>query len=184
MESVDFLSNHSPYHCGAVGFGGRAPTTISMTDVLFDSNIADSVGGAVEMDIDGAVSFDIVDSTFIANEAPTIASAMNLVPSDDGYCDLVVTNSSFDGNISSSAAIWAYSDTWVTLDSSAMTNNVGGAVRLDDDGSSTLYSIDSDWGVEGVDDNTPCDVEVQNGATFTGYDSSETFTCTGALGCF
>ncbi len=101
---------------------------------------------------------------------------------------LTITNTSLDDNSAGAGGYWMagaiYSEgSLVLTDSELLRNTVSssssaGGVYLE---VGTAESVNTDWG-GGADENTPADVEIYGGSSYTNFGAAASFVCTASTG--
>jgi len=184
LDSVVFDGNHADNSGGALDLGYLGSFDASLFDTDFLYNTTNDHGGAILMDPDADSSFVMDGGSMVGNQAVSYG-AVAIFISVDGAYDVTLTNVLVDSNVLTgdpTGAFWAYAGTSVVVDGCTFTNNDGGAYYMDEGETASLDSIDTNWGT-GADDNSPWDVAIQEGVTYTTFGANETFSCVGATGC-
>ena len=184
LDTVVFDGNHCDNKGGALDLGYLGGYNVTLLDTDFLYNSAEFRAGALILDADLASSFVMDGGSMVGNQAVDFGAAATFVPDDEVY-DVSLTSVLVDSNVLTgdpTGAFWAYAGTSVVADSCTFTNNDGGGFYLDESETASLDSIDTNWGT-GADDNSPWDVAIQEGVTYTTFGANETFSCVGATGC-
>jgi hypothetical protein len=187
LDTVVFDGNHSAISGGSMdlGFVGGFDVTLFNTD--FQYNSSTSSGGAVHFDPDAPSTFTMEGGSMVSNTAGTSTSALKTSPPEqEGYHEVYLYDVLFednDGQNGGRGAIYVMDHVNLTLESCSVARNAGSGLYMFESADATLYSIDTDWGVYPYD-NDPHDIQIVEAFYYDDFGASETFTCTGTLGCF
>ena len=158
---------------------------LNLTDCEFTENTAGLIGGAMNLSAD-TLTFEMVRGSITGNQAMHNGGAIKFAaywaeqPYDAQLLHVTVEDNTVTDE--DGAAIAISDPASVVLESCSIQRNTGGGVLLWESADATLASIETTWG-EGVDDNSPWDVQAYNGPSYTDYAASETFACAGDVGC-
>ena len=180
-----FASNSGAASGGALLVSTDGTADLDLSDTDFLDNVAGTAGGAMELSPD-ALTLDMIRGTVSGNQAASNGGAIKLYP--HGYAqhfdavltEVVIEDNSVTGG--DGGAICFMEDTAVVLNSCTLNRNTGGGVLLWDEADASLSSTNTSWG-DGADDNSPWDVAVLDGPSYSSHGPNETFTCSGDVGC-
>ncbi len=191
-EDVTLLLRDSTLTTNSAGLAGGAievsidgTADVVIWDSDFTDNSAGTVGGALNLDAE-ALTFEMARSSAAGNEAVVNGGAIKFFAyhAEQPFEALLQQVTIEDNSVTDyyGGAVIVGSPATVTLDTCTVLRNTGGGALLDDEADAILYSTNTSWG-DGADDNTPWDVAVTDGPTYSSYGASETFTCSGDVGC-
>ena len=185
LRDSSLMANSATFAGGAVHLSIDGAADVGIWDTDFSDNSAGTVGGALELEAESLV-FEMTRGSATGNMAAVNGAAIkfNAYSAEEPFDALLQQVTIEDNSVTDyeGGAITIGDPATVTLDTCSIQRNTGGGVLVWDAADAFLNSTDTSWG-DGADDNSPWDIAVVDGPTYSSYGLNETFTCSGDAGC-